>query len=126
MIFNSDMVSVIAALTAPLTVLATAFTACWNRYHDTRQTQLALYEARRLDATNAFAESFSKLYKASANYDASVRAALAATYMVIPYYDEPARQKLQGLASLLRAGVQREEIYAAFEECLSFFSASTK
>ena len=120
-----DWVSILAAAVAPLTVIATVLTAYWNHRYDFRQKRLELYETRRLDATAAFAEAFAKLYKASASYDSAVRSALAATYVVMPYYREPARKKLSELASLLRRGTDREEIYAAFESCLSHLATTT-
>lgn len=120
-----DAVSFVAALTAPLTVAATAFTAYFNRRYDFKQKQLELYETRRLDAVNNFADAFAKLYKASVNHDTAVRCALAATYMVIPYYEEPVRERLNDFAFRLRADVGREEIYDSFEECLSLVSTST-
>ncbi len=122
---DPSLISIIAASAAPLTVIATAFTAYFNRRYDFKQKQLELYETRRLDATAAFSESFAKLHNVSQNTNSFIRDALAATYMVMPYYEEPVRERLNGLASLLRSDTGREEIYASFEECLSLISSVT-
>ena len=120
-----DAVSFVAALAAPLTVVATAFTAYCNRRYDFKQKQLELYESRRLDAVKGFTEAFAKLHNVSHNAGSAIRDALAATYTMIPYYEEPVRSKLIYLTYMLRDGAEQEDIYGVFEDCLSLVSTST-
>lgn len=120
-----DLVSVIAASAAPLTIIGTAVVTIVNRHYDIKQKQTELYEARRLDAVNNFADTFAKMHETTVNTGAALRNALAAVYMVIPYFEPSVRENLSALARLLRTGAAREDIYTSFDECLNLISLST-
>lgn len=120
-----DLVSIIAASAAPLTIIGTTVVTIVNRHYDMKQKQIDLYEARRLDAINNFADAFAKLHGASSNLDSAIRGALAATFAVIPYAEPSVRKELNDLSSLLHSRVEIDWIYDSFEQCLNLISAST-
>ena len=78
-----NIASIIAAFAAPLTIIATVVTTWLTRGYDLKQKQLEFYETRRMDAINAFAESFAKLHSATATRTSAIQSVLAATYKVL-------------------------------------------
>ena len=119
-----NVVSIIAASTAPLTVICTMLTAFCARHQETKQKQIELYETRRLDAINSFSNTFAKLYNSTVTCDSVIREALAATYTVIPYSEPACREPLNALVCLLRTKANKQEIYDKFDECLGLISSA--
>lgn len=121
-----NIASIIAAFAAPLTIIATVVTTWLTRGYDLKQKQLEFYETRRMDAINAFAESFAKLHSATATRTSAIQSVLAATYLVMPYVPETEMYGFEVLIEELRSGAELTTIYQSFDYCLNRLVSSTE